>query len=143
MNTVNLKTYSITEADVTLSSFTASFIEYMGICWPTFVKRKDCVVLNDVSIRDLADLLHLTQHSRASVETQLNRRRLIHMLPISGPISPVELTVIGTAIKQMWQAKLQNDFPDRTFSVIFTEGKTGLDVENFEITFFQNNFSRQ
>lgn len=134
---------SIGRTDVSLPPYTASFMEYLHNCWPSFLERRDCVVLSDVSSKDLAELLYLTQNSRATVETQLNRRRLIQLLPANAPVSPVELTVIGSMIKEMWQAKLRSNFPNKTFSVIFTEGKTGLDVENFEITFFQNSFSRQ
>ena len=134
---------SLSRADIALPPYTASFMEYLHNCWPTFLERRGCVVLSDVNSKDLAELLYLTQNSRASVETQLNRRRLIHMLPANAPVSPVELSLIGSMVKEMWQAKLRSDFPNKTFSVIFTEGKTGLDVDNFEITFFQNSFSRQ
>ena len=125
------------------TAYTAPFMNYLNHCWPTFQERQGCIILNDVNGKDLAEMLYITQNSKISVETQLNRRRLIHILPANAPINPADLSVIGSTLREMWQAKLRKDFPNKTFSVIFTEGTNGLDVENFEITFFQNSFSRQ
>ncbi|MEM8860113.1 MAG: hypothetical protein AAGD96_17415 [Chloroflexota bacterium] len=143
MNKVVYAANTSRDKSTALPPYTSSFMEYLQHCWPQFLHRQGCIVLGDVKGKDLAEMLYITQNSKASVETQLNRRRLIQLLPANAPVSVAELTQIGTMLKEMWQAKLRKDFPNKSFSVIFTEGKTGLDVENFEITFFQNSFSRQ
>ncbi len=116
---------------------------FVKSCWPTVIERHGCYLLNDVNMLNLTEMMHIMGDSRASVETQLNRRRLVELLPANGPASPKELTALGLIVKEMWQAKLHQQYPDKLFSVLFTQGKWGDDVENFELTFFQNTFSKQ
>ena len=125
------------------TSYTSSLMDFMRICWPEVTERQGCIIFSDVNMLQLAETLNIVGDSRSSVEAQLNRRRLIDMLPANGPVSARDLAELGQMIQAMWKAKLKAQFPNKTFSVIFSQGKTGIDTENFELTFFQNRFSNQ
>lgn len=125
------------------TSYTSSLMDFVGGCWPSVMERNGCYLLSDVNTLNLTEMMHIMGDSRASVETQLNRRKLVEMLPANGPASPKELIALGKMIQEMWQAKLKQEFPNKVFTVLFTQGKWGDDVENFELTFFQNTFSNQ
>jgi len=44
---------------------------------------------------------------------------------------------LGTALKDIWSAKLRRDFPTRSITVSFPEGEYD-DLTDYEITFFQD-----
>lgn len=120
-----------------IPGYTSTLTEFMQYCWPQFTTLNDCILLQDTNYGYFFTLIQSSNRSLATIEIELNKRRLVEMLPANAPINRDQLLEIGQQIQKMWQVKLESSFPEDQFSVIFYEGKTGQDIENFELTFFK------
>ncbi|MEM7801178.1 MAG: hypothetical protein AAF633_18445 [Chloroflexota bacterium] len=120
-----------------LPGYTATFSEFMQHCWPEFTILHACILLPETNYAYFFQLIQSKNHSLSTIEIELNKRRIIDLLPANAPINVEQVTAVGKQIQNMWQAKLETSYPDDKFSVIFYEGKSGNDIENFEITFFK------
>lgn len=120
-----------------LPGYTATFAEFLEHSWPQFIVLHDCILLPETNYSYFFKLIQAKSHSLSTVEIELNKRRIIDLLPANAPINAEQVSAIGKQIQSMWQAKLETTYPDDQFSVIFYEGKSGNDIENFELTFFK------
>lgn len=124
-------------APYNMPGFTATFKEFIQFSWPNFLQIRACTLLEDVDLTQLFSMIELTANSLSSVETQLNKRRLIDMLPGNAPNSRQELIEIGRHVQSLWQAKLATEFPQKRYAVIFTEGDLDRQINSYELTFFE------
>ena len=133
----NLRSQKGEIAPYHMPGFTATFKQFIQFSWPNFLQIRECTLLEDVDFTQLFSMIDLTSHSLSSVETQLNKRRLIDILPGNAPNGGQELVEIGRHVQRLWQAKLATDFPQKRYAVIFTEGDLGRDIDSHELTFFE------
>ena len=112
-------------------------IGYTRLFWPEFVEYKGCVFRADFSVESYEGFLEATKGDKRAVEAVMNHR---HLLTIFGDprLDPTEEQIIyfGRMLREIWQAKLDRDFPHRKIVVRFYE-EGCEDLYDYEITFFQ------
>ena len=118
--------------------FQKGLTAYREIFWPVFTEHDDCVFLSfDEAV--YKEWLEKTGGDRRKIEATMNHRHIIDLLPASVKEPTKGLVVeFGDLLREVWEAKLQRDFPRRRFCVSFTsENDNGLDLLGNVITVFQ------
>ena len=112
-------------------------IGYSLIFWPRFVVIDDYVLRHGATEENLRAWEHAAGGDRRSIEAVINH---IHMADLHmGAPEPTEaqLRYLGRILKQVHEAKLKAEFPDRSFVVTFSD-EPGLDLLDYELTFWQS-----
>ena len=104
------------------------------ILWPEFVERDGCIFLASKEL-SYQGYLSKTQCDKKTAEATTNHIHVLHLFGTELPTRELVLYV-GRLLKEVWQVKLQRDFPDRKFTVSFPE-EDDLELIDYEITFFQ------
>lgn len=113
-------------------------IAYAELLWPDFVEHDGCVLMADVEESKYEEWLQATGGDKRAVEAVINH---VHTADLTGsyetPPTEDQARYLGRLLKEMWQAKLAWEFPNRRFIVTFeeTEGDSILD---FVVTFHQD-----
>jgi hypothetical protein len=114
-------------------------IGYARILWPNFVEHDGCIFLGE-SLDDASyrSWLAQTQGDKKKVEAVLNHRHILDLFSRSHHEPPTQEIVlyVGRLMKDILQAKLSRDFPNRKVTVIFAEDGVG-ELVDYQITFFQ------
>lgn len=119
----------------------AHLIAYGRLLWPDFFEYDDCILrgapscVTEAFENNYRTWLDRCQGDKIAVERVLNH---LHICDLFGDPSGTEdqYVYIGRFLQQTWQAKLNHDFPDRRFCIIFDE-RESENVEDYEITFWQ------
>lgn len=110
---------------------------YGRILWPSFIEHDDCVFhLEGFAEKGYKEWLkHLRDKTR--VEAMINHVHILDMFPADQDKPSRELVLyLGRLLKDVWQTKLNRDFPDRRIIVSFPEDYSS-DLIDYEITFYQ------
>lgn len=104
------------------------------ILWPDFVERDGCIFLasHESSFRGYLDKV---QGNKQAAEATSNHIQVLHLFGTELPTREL-LLYVGRLMKEIWQIKLQHDFPGRRFTVSFPE-EGDLELIDYELTFFQ------
>ena len=109
-------------------------LAYSTLFWPEFTIKDDCVLLGTEVPASYEVFKTQLKGSRVELEALLNHRHTRHLFPCDNAHrQPNMLLCLGLRLKEMWSAKLRQDFPDRKFNVDVST----YDVEDPEITFWQ------
>jgi hypothetical protein len=113
-------------------------IAYGELFWPDFVEH-DCCILLAGGEESYAGFMKQTGGNKQAVEAMINHLHVIDLVyqPDAEPRRE-QLVYLGRLLREMWQAKLAKEFPDRRFVVHFEEG--GLsddDAYVFVVNFHQ------
>lgn len=114
-------------------------IAYAELFWPTFVEHEGCILLSERFNRDnFQSWLETTHGDRKAVEAVINHTHILDLF-VRHETEPTREQVVslGRNLKEMWQAKVDRDFPGRNVMVIFPED-AGEDLLGYEITIFQD-----
>ena len=111
-------------------------IAFRRLYWPDFVEHDNCVLLPNFSLKTYDAILKNHNGDRAEVEALLNHQHILDLFPLSDATTEAQIRYIGQTLQEVWTAKLKRDFPNRTFEVCFND-IPGLDLVNYQITFFQ------
>jgi hypothetical protein len=106
--------------------------------WPDFFIVENIVILEE-SRNSYINFQSKVHADPAGVESALNHRHLMDIfeLPPHHPTPTyAQILAIGRLLKEMWTAKLRQDFPTRTFTVDFPEN-FNLEIDNPSISFWQ------
>ena len=107
------------------------------ILWPSFVEHDGCVLLGDsVDEARYQGFLKSAKGDRKVAEATMNHQHVLHLFGTELPTRDLVLYV-GRLMKEIWQVKLNRDFPDRKITVSFPE-EDDLELIDYEITFFQD-----
>jgi hypothetical protein len=112
-------------------------IAYAELLWPDFVEHDGCILRAGFGEENYRGFLEANAGDKRAVETVINHVHiidLIHGAYESGPTDEQSL-YLGRLLKEMWQAKLAQEFPARRFVVTFDE--EGDSVYDFVVTFHQ------
>jgi hypothetical protein len=112
-------------------------IGYATIFWPSFVEIDGYVVrtVTDQSLRSWASADGAT---RQSVEAMVNHEHLADFHYLGCPdCSSDKLRALGRILKEIYEAKLAWQFPDKKFCVSLYEPEDPEDLRAYEITFWQ------
>ncbi|HZF10938.1 MAG TPA: hypothetical protein VFE33_19285 [Thermoanaerobaculia bacterium] len=114
-------------------------IGYSRLFWPEFVEREGCIVWPGA---DAPLLQHWKEHLHGDlqkVERVVNHRHIADLFadPDLDP-TRAQLRYLGRVLREIWQVKLDHDFPDRHVRVVFNDTEEDIDLLDYQITFFQD-----
>ena len=110
---------------------------YRQLFWPHYVERDGCTFLAFEEQRYQEWLAVFLQADRQRIEATMNHRHILDLLPedVQDPTRELILA-FGRLLRDVWRAKLRQDFPDREFVVSFPEDYSE-ELIDYEITFWQ------
>lgn len=113
-------------------------IGYGRIFWPEFIEHDDCVFFADgFTEENYRAFMARTKGDKAAVETVMNHWHIKDIFCSAEPKPTREMILhVGRLLKDIWQTKLNRDFPGRSITVSFPE-EYEEDLLNYEISFFQ------
>lgn len=118
-------------------------IGYSAVFWPGFVLCEDYILRNDVSAESIRKWEVACNYDKRSVECVLNHVHIADMHNANDDVSEDKIVFLGNILKQIWQAKLNWQFPDRPCEVSFYEPENRKDLTLFELSFWQKKHERR
>lgn len=113
-------------------------IGYLTILWPEFEVIEDYIVRKGSSGEAIRDFSNQSGSSRLSVERTINHIHLVDLHYRGCPdATPDKMLVLGTALKEIYEAKLKWQFPDRPCTVRLYVPEDATALDEYEITFWQ------
>jgi hypothetical protein len=109
------------------------------ILWPDFVEHDGCIFRGDaIDEENYRAFLKQTKGDKTRVEAVMNHQHIVDLFSRSHHESPTREVVLylGRLMKEIWQVKLNHDFPGRNINVTFPEDDP-RDLLEYQITFFQ------
>ena len=116
-------------------------IAFTDLFWPDFIEHDGCILRADrFDEANYQEWLKSTKGDRGAVEAVINHTHLTDLFAHQD-LQPTreQLVKLGCILKEMWQAKLNRDFPSRCY-VSFYQHAASLD--GFEITVLQAHHPR-
>jgi hypothetical protein len=104
------------------------------ILWPEFVEREGCIFLAQKD-GSYTGWLKRAKENKKAAEATANHIHVLHLFATELPTRELILYV-GRLMKEIWQVKLNLDFPDRKITVVFP-AEDDLELIDYELTFFQ------
>jgi hypothetical protein len=115
-------------------------IGYSTIFWPGFVLFENYILGEGFSVDSLRAFEKQCNGDRRGIETVMNH---LHIADIQycgcEDITEERIVYLGRILKEIYQAKLQWQFPDRPCEVSLYEPDDRENLMDFEITFWQRN----
>ena len=108
---------------------------YSLIFWPRFVQFEGYVLRHGFSVQSLRGFEEATKGNRSAIERVMNQ---VPVASIHCHVEPTEaqLRYLGRTLKQIWEVKLRDDFPNLRFRVEFND-EPGFIEDEYEVTFWQ------
>jgi hypothetical protein len=112
-------------------------VAYGEFFWPRFVEHDGCIFRGEAHEKTYRDWIDHTRGDKTGVESVMNHVHIMDIFPnVETPPSKEQIIFIGKKLKEMWEAKLTRDFPDRTITVSFSEEDSD-DLLDYVVTFYQ------
>lgn len=113
-------------------------IGYCAIFWPEFALHEDCVMFADFDKKDFGGFLENYHGNKNAVEQTMNHWHIIDLFSMDKP-KPTkdQITFLGRTLKEIWEAKLKRDFPNRNIVVVFNEDDC-VELIDYSITFYHD-----
>ncbi|QPC91923.1 hypothetical protein [Mesorhizobium sp. INR15] len=111
-------------------------VGYSTVFWPGFVAFERYILLEGFSKESLRGFERGPGATRQSVEAVMNHLHLADIHGFHDGIAADKLIFLGTVLRQIYQAKLQWQFPDRRFVVELFIPETN-DIEDYQLSFWQ------
>ena len=94
-------------------------IAYGELFWPDFVEHDGCILRAGFAEENYRGFMQQTGGDKRAVEAVINHVHISDL--ISKPEGPSEeqAVYLGRLLQEMWQAKLEREFPGRAFTVRF------------------------
>ena len=113
-------------------------VGYLSIYCPEFVKFEGYILRKGFSVESLRSVEKCGDGGRKSVEALMNH---LHIADIQHygceDLSKDKLIVLGSKLKEIYEVRLQWQYPDDPCTVSFHEPDQADDLINYEITFWQ------
>ena len=113
-------------------------VGYATIFWPEFVLFQGYILRQGFSEASLRGFERQTHNDRRAVEGVMNH---LHIADIHGrreDASRDKIVLLGNALKEIYQAKLQFQFPDRPCEVeFFIPENQDADLVEYQLSFWQ------
>jgi len=108
-------------------------IAYSTIFWPDFIEFEDCVFkAQHFNEANVLNWLKHTSGDKQATEKVVNHLHLDDLFPNAEDTTDEQEEYLANIIKEMWEMKLERDFPNRNFEVILINDEFEL-----QITFYQ------
>jgi len=113
-------------------------VGYTTIFWPHFRLIDDMILRDNFTEQSLADWKVSCAENLAGIESVINHIHLKDIHYYDCPdVSADRLQFLGRILKNIYQAKLAWEFPDRPCVVDFYEPENRNDLQEYQITFWQ------
>ena len=113
-------------------------IGYATLFWPSFEEVDGYIVRSGVSRECLKSWASREGANRQSVEALVNHEHLADIQYVGCPdCSSDKLVALGRVLKEIYEAKLAYQFPNRKFCVSLYEPEDPEDLAAYEISFWQ------
>jgi hypothetical protein len=114
-------------------------IGYATLFWPEFEEIDGYVLRKGASAKSIQGFEEQDGSTRKSVEAVQNHIHLADIQYRDCPdCTPDKLIILGHVLKEIFEAKLHWQFPDRPCTVEFIIPENTDDLDGFQITFWQN-----
>lgn len=112
-------------------------IAFSDLFWPDFIEFDGCILRADqFDEANYREWLKSTQGDRGAVEAVINHTHLTDLFAHQNYQPTREQVIkVGYILKEMWQAKLDRDFPGRCYVSFYQH--QGPNLDGFEITVIQ------
>jgi len=111
---------------------------YAALFWPRFVLFEDYVLRDYFTVETLRGFEKGNNGNKQAVEWVINHEHLECVQHMGcEDISEDKLVFIGRILKEMWEAKLAWQFPDRPCRVEFYEPADRSQLSEYQISFWQ------
>lgn len=113
-------------------------VGYASVFWPEFVEFEDLILSQGFSEDTIRNMMNRADYNPHSAEWMNNH---LHILDIQyvgcEDVSRDKLVALGTTLKEMWEAKLKWQFPERPCKVEFYQPDDIDDLSQYQISFWQ------
>lgn len=110
---------------------------YTLVFWPEFVEHEDMVLRKGFSLESLNAFLKQRNGDKSSVEAVMNHLHIVDIHYYGCPDATHEgLIYLGRVLKEIYQCKLRDQFPNRDIVVHFDDSRKEA-LLDYEITVFQ------
>jgi hypothetical protein len=113
-------------------------VGYLSVFWAEFVEFEDYILRKEFSEEALRGFEKSCANDKKLIESVMNH---LHIFDIQhygcDDISKDKIIVLGNGLKEIYQAKLQWQFPNKPCNVSFYQPDDEDDLEAYEITFWQ------
>jgi len=118
-------------------------VGYSTIFWPTFNLVEDYIFREGFHLNSLRDFEKKQNGDKKIVEATVNH---LHIADIQHcgceDISEDKIIYIAKVLREIWEAKLRWQFPDRSFEFEFYEPEDRTKLVEFQLTFWQKKHAK-
>ena len=113
-------------------------IAYGHLFWPEFLEYDDCVFFaHKFSEKNYRAFMEQTKGDTTAVEAVMNHTHILDICCNAQPRANRDMVLfVGRLLKDVWQVKLDRDFPKRRIIVSFPE-EFQEDLVQYEVSFLQ------
>ena len=127
---IDLETWVACEGNFSLA------VGYATIFWPTFMEVDDYILRTGDSITDLKGFECQKGATKKSTEWVINHLHIADIQHLEcEDISADKLVLLGTLLKEIYEAKLATQFPDKPCIVEFYQPDDREDLAEYQISF--------
>ena len=112
-------------------------VGYSTVFWPTFVLFEDYILREGFDVDNLRVWEQQSKGNKLDVESMLNHVHIADIHQEHRDISEDKILFLGRVLKEIWEAKLRWQFPDRPCEVKFHEPENRTDLIEFQLSFWQ------
>jgi hypothetical protein len=119
-------------------------VGYLSVFCPGFVEFEGYILREGFAESSLRGFEETCSGDRKAIETVMNH---LHIADIQHndceDLSTDKVVLLGRKLKEIYEARLQWQFPNKPCEVSFHQPEDCDDLEAYEITFWQKGFRRQ
>ncbi len=113
-------------------------VGYAAVFWPKLVEYEGYVLHQGFSLESLRSFEERGGSDRCGIEAVMNHRHIRDLQYVGCPDTSLDkLELLGETMKEIYEAKLKVQFPDRKFSVAFFRPENPEDLSSYEVSFWQ------
>lgn len=113
-------------------------VGYASLLWPRFVRFEDYILTEGFSEQQVRDCRSRPDATAMSIEWLLNHRHIADFQHHGCPdISRDKLILLGSTLREIYQAKLTWAFPDSPCVVEFYQPDDPDALQDYQISFWQ------
>ena len=113
-------------------------VGYASVFWPEIVEFNGFILLKGFSAPAILELTEREDYSPRSVEWVNNHLHIADIQYVGcEDISRDKVVALGNTLREMWEAKLRWQFPDKPCTVKFYQPDDIDDLVQYQISFWQ------
>jgi len=116
-------------------------VGYLTIFWPKFLKFEDYILREGFSENSLRGFEKQCNGDRRAIEAVMNHLHISDIHYGCEDFTLDKILILGSVLKEIYEVKLKQEFPDRSFEVSFLQPEDPENIDDFEISFWQTNSS--